>query len=64
MHFHVVLAALLDNPAGFFKIPMTKSLLTLAAVIAGIVKGREFLVPGFIDPDSSCLDVLLQEIMN
>jgi len=30
MHFHVVLAALLDNPAGFFKIPMTKSLLTLA----------------------------------
>jgi hypothetical protein len=64
MHFHVVLAALLDDPAGFFKIAMTKSLLTLAAVIAWIVKGRELLVPGFIDLDPPCLDVLLQEVMN
>jgi hypothetical protein len=64
MHFHVVLAALLDDPARFFKVAMTKSLLTLTAVIAGIVKGREFLMPGFIYLDSSCLDVLLQEVMN
>jgi hypothetical protein len=64
MHFHVVLATLLDDPAGFFEIAMAKSLLTLAAVIAGIVNGREFLVLGFIDLDSSCLDVLLQEVMD
>jgi len=64
MHFHVVLAALLDDPAGFLEVAMTKSLLTLAAVIAGIVKGRELLVPGFIDLDSFRLDVLLQEVMN
>jgi hypothetical protein len=60
MHFNVVLAALLDDPAGLFEVAMTESLLTLAAVIAGVVNGRELLMLGFIYLDSSCLDVLLQ----
>jgi hypothetical protein len=64
MHLHVVLAALLDDPSGFFKIAMTKSLLTLTAVVAGVVNGRELLMLGFIDLNSSCLDVLLQKVMD
>ena len=64
MHFHIVLAALLDDPAWLFEIAMTESLLTLAAVVAGVVKRRELLMPGFIDLDSSCLDILLQKVMD
>ena len=64
MHVHKLLAALLNDPARLFKVPVAKSFLTLAAVIAGIVNGCEFLVNSFIQFDSSRLDVFFQEIMD
>jgi hypothetical protein len=64
MHFNVVLAALLDDPARLLEIAMAKSLLALSTVIARVMNGRKFFVPGFIDLDSSRLDILLQKIMD
>jgi hypothetical protein len=64
MHFHIMLAALLHDPAGLLEITVAKRFLTLPAIVAGVMKRREFLMLGFIDLDSSCLDVLLQEIMD
>jgi hypothetical protein len=59
-----VLAALLGDPPGFFKIAVAECLLALSAVVAGIVDGREFFVDGFIQFDPSRLNVFFQEIMD
>jgi hypothetical protein len=59
-----MLAALLGDPPRFFKIAVAESLLAFPAVIAGIMDGREFLVDGFIQFDSSRLDVFFQEIVD
>jgi hypothetical protein len=43
---------------------MTGRFLPFTTVVAWVMKGREFFMPGFIDLDSSCLDVLFQQIMD
>jgi hypothetical protein len=64
IHVHKVLAALLGDPPRLFKVAVSESLLAFPAVIAGIMHGREFFVDGFIEFDSSRLDVFFQEIVN
>jgi hypothetical protein len=59
-----VLAALLSDPTGLFKIAMAESLLALPAVIAGIVDGRELFMDGFVNLDSSRLNIFFQEIVD
>jgi len=59
-----MLAALLGDPSRFFKIPVAESLLAFPAVIAGIMDGREFFMDGFVDLDSSRLNVFFQEIVD
>ena len=49
--------ALLENPPRFFKIGLAESPLTFAAIVAWIVKGREFLMKIFIHFDFSCFQV-------
>jgi len=64
MHFNVVFAALLDNPARLLEIAMTEGFLPFAAIVAGVMQGCEFFMPGLIDLDPFCLDILLQKIMD
>jgi hypothetical protein len=64
IHVDNVLAALLGDPPRLFKVAVAESLLALPAVIAGIMHGREFLVNGFIQFDSSRLNVFFEEIVN
>ena len=59
-----MLAALLGDPPRLFKVAVTESLLTLPAIVAGIMHGCEFLVDGFVQFDSSRLDVFFQEIVD
>jgi hypothetical protein len=59
-----MLAALLGDPPGLFKIAVAESLLALPAVIAGIMYCGEFFMDGFVQFDSSRLDVFFQKIMN
>ena len=59
-----MLATLLNDPTGLFEISMPECFLAFAAVVARVVKGCEFLMPGFVDLDSSCLDVLFQKVVN
>jgi hypothetical protein len=59
-----MLAALLGDPAGLFKVAMAESLLALPAVIAGIVDSRELFMDGFVEFDSSRLNVFFQEIVD
>jgi hypothetical protein len=60
MHLHIILTALLGDPSGFFKIGASHDLLTLAAIITGIVYCCQFLMDGFVNLDPSCLYVFFQ----
>jgi hypothetical protein len=64
MHVHEMLAALLHNPARFFKVAVTEGLLALPSVIAGIVNRCQLLMDRLIEFDPACFDVLFQEIMD
>jgi hypothetical protein len=64
VHFHVVFAALLRDPARLFKVAVAEGVLAFSAVVAGIMNGGEFLVNGFVQFDSSRLDVFFQEIVD
>jgi hypothetical protein len=59
MHVHEMLAALLCDPAGFFKIPVTECFLAFPAVVAGIMDCGKFMVDGLVDLDSSCFNIFL-----
>ena len=59
-----MLAALLGDPPGFFEIAVAEGLLAFPAVIAWVMHGREFFVDGFVEFDSSRLDVFFQEIVD
>jgi hypothetical protein len=59
-----MLAALLHNPARFFKVAVTESLLALPSVIAGVMDRGELFMNGFIQFYSSCLNVFLQKVVD
>ncbi len=64
VHVNEILTALLCHPAGFFVIAMAEHPFALAAVVAGIMVGRELVVDRLVDLDPAFFDVLFQEIVN
>jgi len=64
IHIDEALAALLRDPTGFLVITMAEHPLTLTAVVAGIMNGSQLVMDGFIQLDTSFLDVFFQEIVN
>jgi hypothetical protein len=53
---------LVHNPAGFFKEAMAEAKLGFAAIIAGVVIGRQHIKTIFIQPDSTLANILNQQI--
>lgn len=64
MHLHIVFATLLGHPTRFFVISVAESALTLTAIIAGVMEGRQFFMDGFVYLDAAFFYIFLQKIMN
>jgi hypothetical protein len=64
LHFHVVFAALLGDPARLFEVSVAERLLAFPPIVAGIVESRHLLVDGFVDLDPPGLDVFFQEVVD
>jgi hypothetical protein len=62
--FHPVWYALIQNPARFFKITVSKSHLRFAAAIARVMKGCQNIKPRAIKFDTSLFDIPDQQIKN
>jgi hypothetical protein len=64
MHVDEMLAALLGDPSRLFKIAVAECLLALPSVIARVMHGGEFFMDGFVQLDSSRLDVFFQKVVD
>ena len=64
IHVNKILAALLGYPAGFLIVTMAEHSFTLAAVVAGIMIGRQLMVDCLVKFNAAFFDVLFQKVMN
>jgi hypothetical protein len=64
MHLHIIINALLGDPAGLFVVSVAEGFLTLSPIVAWVMESCEFRMFGLVQLYSPCFDVFLEQVMN